>query len=93
MLPVTSFDDLDQVIEYANATEYGLAAYAFTNNLKTAVHIAERLEFGMVAINDWAASATEAPFPGWKQSGIDRECGLEGMEEDLETKPVGIGGL
>lgn len=93
VLPVTSFDDLDQVIEYANATEYGLAAYAFTNNLKTAVHIAERLEFGMVAINDWAASATEAPFPGWKQSGIGRECGLEGMEEYLETKLVGIGGL
>lgn len=93
VLPVTEFSDVDEVIAYANKTEYGLAAYVFTESLKTATRVYEQLEFGMVAVNDWAASCIEGPFPGWKQSGIGAECGQEGLEEYLETKLVGIGNL
>lgn len=91
VLPVTSFSSVDEAIALANRTEYGLAAYAFTRDLSTAVRCYEGLEFGMVGINEWTPQAIEAPFAGWKQSGIGRECGPEGLEEYLETKLVGIG--
>jgi len=93
VLPVTPFDSTDEVLRLANATPYGLAAYAFTNDLKTALRLAEGLEFGIVGINDWTPSAIEAPFAGWKQSGMGRECGKEGLEDYLETKLVSLGGL
>lgn len=93
VMPVAGFEDIDEVIRQANNTEYGLAAYVFTRDLSTAVKIAESLEFGIVTINDWAASTIEGPFPGWKQSGIGAECGREGLEEYMETKLVGIGGV
>lgn len=91
VMPVTGFDSVEEVLRLANATEYGLAAYVFTNDLNTAVRMYEGLEFGMIAVNDWSASTIEGPFPGWKQSGMGRECGLEGLEEYMETKLVGIG--
>jgi acyl-CoA reductase-like NAD-dependent aldehyde dehydrogenase len=93
ILPLFSFDDLDDAIIKANDTEYGLAAYVFTNNLKTAIHAAERLEFGMVGINEWAPHGTELPFGGWKQSGQGHESGSEGLYEYLEKKLISIGGL
>ena len=93
VLPVTPFESVDEVIAMANATPYGLAAYVFTRDLKTAIRTYEGLEFGMVAVNDWTAGSIEGPFPGWKQSGIGRECGQEGLEDYMETKLVGIGGL
>ncbi len=93
ILPLFSFDNLDDGIEKANNTEYGLAAYVFTNDLKTAIHAAERLEFGMVGINEWAPHGTELPFGGWKQSGQGHESGSEGLFEYLEKKLISIGGL
>ena len=93
VLPVTPFDDVDEVIGLANATEYGLAAYVWTNNLKVAMRCSEALEFGMVGVNEWTPQSIEGPFGGWKQSGIGRECGQEGLEDYLETKLVGIGGM
>ena len=93
VLPVTSFDDIDEAIHLANSTRYGLAAYVWTNNLPSALHAAERLEFGMIGVNEWTPQAVEAPFAGWKESGIGREAGAEGLEEYLETKLVAIGGL
>ena len=93
VLPVISYDDLDEAIALANSTPYGLAAYVWTNDLKTALHASEQLEFGMVGVNEWNASATEAPFGGWKQSGLGYESGTEGLEEYLETKLVAFGGL
>ncbi len=93
VLPVVSFSETDEVIELANRTPYGLAAYVFTQNLKAAIHASEKLEFGLVAVNDWGVSHVEGPFPGWKQSGIGAESGMEGLYEYLETKLVGIGGL
>lgn len=91
VLPITPFDDLEQVLSMANATEYGLAAYVQTNDMNTAIYAYERLEFGMIAINDWLPSTPEAPFGGVKQSGMDRECGAEGLESYLESKTIYIG--
>jgi acyl-CoA reductase-like NAD-dependent aldehyde dehydrogenase len=93
VLPVSTFDGVDEAIALANRTRYGLAAYVWTNHLPTAWRAAERLEFGMVGINEWTPHATEAPFAGWKESGVGRESGAEGLEEYLETKLVGFGGL
>jgi succinate-semialdehyde dehydrogenase len=93
VMPITSFDDADEAIAQANDTRYGLAAYVWTNNLRTAIRASERLEFGMIGVNEWAPQAVEAPFVGWKESGIGREAGLEGLEEYMETKLVAIGGL
>jgi len=93
VLPVASFEEVDEAVALANQTPYGLAAYVWTENLKTAIRCYEGLEFGMVGVNEWAPQATEAPFPGWKQSGLGAESGREGLEEYLETKLVAFGGL
>lgn len=93
VLPVTAFDELDEAIRLANATPYGLAAYVWTNDLKSALKASEGLEFGMIGVNEWTPQATEAPFGGWKQSGLGHESGAEGLEEYLETKLVSMGGL
>ena len=87
---VTPFDDLGQAIRLANATSYGLAAYVWTNDLNRATRVAEALEFGMVGINEWYPHATEAPFGGWKQSGIGQEGGREGILEYLEKKLISM---
>ena len=63
------------------------------HDLKAAIALSEGLEFGIVGINEWAAHATEAPFGGWKQSGLGHESGAEGLSEYLETKLVSVGGL
>jgi succinate-semialdehyde dehydrogenase len=93
VMPVASFDRVDEAVDAANSTRYGLAAYVWTNDIRTAVRAYERLEFGLIGVNEWTPQAVEAPFPGWKESGLGREGGLEGLEEYLETKLVAIGGL
>lgn len=93
VLASTAFDRLDDAIAWANGTRYGLAAYVFTNDLAAAVHAYERLEFGMIGVNEWAPHATEAPFSGRKDSGVGHEGGREGLLDNLETKLVSLGGL
>lgn len=93
VLPITSFATAEEVLARANATEYGLAAYLFTSDLNTALAMAERLEFGMIGVNDWMPVTPEAPFGGVKGSGIGRETGAEGILEYLEQKAVFIGGV
>ena len=61
--------------------------------LGTAMRASERLDFGMVGVNEWTPQAVEAPFVGWKESGVGREAGSECLEEYMETKLVAIGGL
>ena len=68
LMIVIPFETKEEVLEWANDTEYGLASYVFTNHIKTANFYAENLEFGMVGINEWAAHGTELPFSGWKSS-------------------------
>ena len=93
VMPVLSFDDIDEAIAQANATDYGLAAYVFTRDLATAFKVSEELEFGMIGINDWFPSTPEAPFGGFKQSGLGREAGSEGILEYVEPKTRYFGGL
>ena len=88
--PITRFADDDEDLAMANDTEFGLVAYAFTQNLSRAIWVAEGLETGMVAINQGMVSNPAAPFGGVKASGLGREGGVEGIEEYLETKYVGI---
>ena len=73
VMPVASFDDVDEAVAMANSTRFGLAAYVWTHDLPTAIRASERLEFGMVGVNEWTPQAVEAPFVGWKESGIGRE--------------------
>jgi len=91
VMPVIPFSSRDEVIEWANNTPYGLAAYVWTNNINDAFFYSERLEFGMVGINEWAPHATEAPFGGWKQSGLGHESGSEGLYEYMEKKLISWG--
>jgi succinate-semialdehyde dehydrogenase/glutarate-semialdehyde dehydrogenase len=91
--PLSIFRTDDEAITMANNTEYGLAAYAFTRNFNRAYKLMERLEAGSVGINDAVPSTSQCPFGGFKQSGIGRELGAEGIEEYLETKHVSIGGI
>jgi len=88
--PITTFSTDDEGIALANDTEFGLVAYAFTEGLSRAMSVAERLETGMVAINQGIVSNPAAPFGGVKASGFGREGGAEGIEEYLETKYVGL---
>jgi succinate-semialdehyde dehydrogenase / glutarate-semialdehyde dehydrogenase len=87
---VASFTDEEDVIRLANATEYGLSAYVFSQDLSRALHVSERLESGMVAINRGLVSDPAAPFGGVKQSGLGREGAAEGMSEFMETKYVAV---
>lgn len=91
VLPITPFDETAQAIQLANDTRHGLSAYVWTNDLRIARQTSEALEFGLVGVNDWNPFATEGPFTGWKESGIGRESGPEGLDEYLETKLISIG--
>lgn len=93
VMAITPFDTLEEAIALANDTEYGLAAYVWTNDLRASIRLSEALEFGIVGINEWAAHAIEAPFGGWKQSGLGYECGEEGLHEYLEKKLISIGDI
>jgi acyl-CoA reductase-like NAD-dependent aldehyde dehydrogenase len=93
VMPIAMFEDAEQAIAEANRTRYGLSAYVWTNDLRAAMRTAERLEFGMVGVNDWAPQSVEVPFAGWKESGLGREAGAEGLEEYLETKLIAFGGM
>jgi len=93
ILPVTSFKSTDEAIELANTTEYGLAAYIWTNDLNIAIKVSENIDFGIVGINEWAPHGTEAPFGGMKQSGQGSELGHDGVFEYMEKKLISIGSL
>lgn len=93
VMPVIPFDDVDAAIARANDTDYGLAAYVYTRDMATAFKVSEELEFGMISINDWLPSTPEAPFGGFKQSGLGRESGTEGILEYVEPKTRYFGNL
>jgi succinate-semialdehyde dehydrogenase/glutarate-semialdehyde dehydrogenase len=90
VMPIMNFDNLDEVIRQANNTRYGLAAYVFTNDLTTALKMAEGIEAGIIGINDPVPATPQCPFGGMKESGMGRELGHEGLEAYLETKYVAI---
>ncbi len=90
LMIITSFHTKEEAITLANQTDAGLAAYVWTNDLRTATHCSELLEFGMVGVNTFSATAIEGPFSGWKQSGIGCECGTEGIQDYLQSKLINL---
>lgn len=91
VMPVLDFSKIDDVIAAANNTNYGLAAYVFTNDLTVTWRMAEGLEAGIIGVNDPVPAAPQCPFGGMKESGLGRELAHEGLEAYLETKYVSIG--
>ncbi len=89
--PVMKFQTESEVIERANGSPYGLAAYAFTTSIDRAFRMAEALEAGSIGINDGVPTTSNAPFGGFKQSGWGRELGVEGLDAFLETKHISFG--
>ncbi|WP_282166613.1 NAD-dependent succinate-semialdehyde dehydrogenase [Shewanella japonica] len=86
--PIFEFDDEAQVIEMANDTDFGLAAYFYANDISLVYRVSEALEFGMVGVNTGLISTEVAPFGGIKSSGIGREGSRHGLDEYLEMKYV-----
>lgn len=83
---VMPFDGLADGLAEANRLPYGLSAYAFTTNARTAIDVADGLEAGMIGINQYRIVATELPFGGTKESGHGSEGGIEGIEHYLTNK-------
>jgi succinate-semialdehyde dehydrogenase / glutarate-semialdehyde dehydrogenase len=88
--PVIGFDDEDAAIAAANDTEYGLVAYVYTRDIKRAFRVVEKLQTGMVGLNQGLVSNPAAPFGGVKASGFGREGGPEGIDEYLSIKYVAM---
>jgi succinate-semialdehyde dehydrogenase / glutarate-semialdehyde dehydrogenase len=86
--PILIFDTEEEVIQRANATKFGLAAYFYTRDLARLMRVAEQLEYGLVGANDATGYTHEIPFGGFKESGLGREGGHEGIEEYTEIKSV-----
>jgi succinate-semialdehyde dehydrogenase / glutarate-semialdehyde dehydrogenase len=86
--PVVRFSDEAELIDWANATEYGLVCYVYTRHLNRGLRVSEALETGMVGLNRGLVSDPAAPFGGVKQSGLGREGGHDGLLEYLETKYI-----
>jgi succinate-semialdehyde dehydrogenase/glutarate-semialdehyde dehydrogenase len=93
LAPIFAFDTEDEVIQLANDTEFGLAAYFYSRDVGRVMRVAEQLETGMVGVNTGLISTAEAPFGGVKQSGLGREGSKYGIEEFLEIKYVCLGSL
>ena len=91
--PLFRFQDEDEVIQMANKTRYGLAAYFYTRDYGRVWRVAEALEYGIVGINQALLSTNFGAFGGVKESGIGREGGKYGIHEFLEVKYLCLGGL
>jgi len=85
---IQTFSGEDEAVRRANDTEYGLVAYVFSEDMKRALRVCERLDYGMVGLNRGLVSDPAAPFGGTKQSGLGREGGHEGMLEFMETQYI-----
>lgn len=91
--PLVKFNGDDEAVALANDTEYGLAAYFFAKDVNRCWRVAERLDYGMVSINDGIFSNEVIPFGGVKESGLGREGGVEGLDEYMNVKFVNFGGF
>ncbi len=91
LAPISAFDRMEEAVERANHTPFGLAAYVFSENIREAIWIAENLEYGIVGVNDGLPSTAQAPFGGFKESGLGREGSHYGLDEYLEIKYISLG--
>jgi succinate-semialdehyde dehydrogenase/glutarate-semialdehyde dehydrogenase len=91
--PIFKFSTEEEVIELANATEFGLASYFYARDLGRVFRVAEELEYGMVCVNDGILSTETAPFGGVKESGIGREGSKYGIDEYIEIKYITLAGM
>jgi succinate-semialdehyde dehydrogenase/glutarate-semialdehyde dehydrogenase len=91
--PVISFETEEEAIRLANATPYGLAAYFYSSDVARIFRVAEKLEFGMVGVNESIITSEAAPFGGVKHSGLGREGSRYGIDDYLELKYVCLGGV
>ncbi|MEL7429822.1 MAG: aldehyde dehydrogenase family protein, partial [Pseudomonadota bacterium] len=91
--PVYKFETEEEALKMANATKYGLAAYFYTNDLGRTYRVMEGLEYGLVGVNEGVITTVEAPFGGFKESGLGKEGGYQGIEDYVESKYVCVGGL
>jgi succinate-semialdehyde dehydrogenase/glutarate-semialdehyde dehydrogenase len=91
--PLFRFKTEQEAIKLANDTEFGLAAYFYSRDVGRIFRVAEALEYGIIGINEGIISTAEAPFGGFKQSGLGREGSSHGIEEYLETKYMALGGI
>ncbi|WP_135822276.1 aldehyde dehydrogenase family protein [Halostella litorea] len=90
VLSVISFEDCEEAIQIANDSPYGLMAGIWTEDLTTAHTVADRLDYGMVTVNEYPVTQPQTPFGGFKQSGLGREQGTEALREYTQTKNVNI---
>ena len=86
--PIMTFKDIDEAIKLSNDTKYGLVSYVFTKDLKTAFHIAESLQCGIVGINNVSGAEVPYPYGGWKESGMGLELSYYGIEKYLLVKHI-----
>ena len=91
VLPLIPFDSEAEAVAAANNTEYGLAAYVLTRDISTALRVSEALEYGIIGLNDAVPTVPQAPFGGWKESGMNREGGYEGIHSYMEVKYISVG--
>jgi len=89
-LPIFIVKDLEEAIERANDTPYGLGSSVWTKNVERAYHAAERIQAGTTWVNSPPIARAEVPFGGFKQSGFGRELGIEGLDHYYETKSIQI---
>lgn len=88
VMAVLPFDDEDEVVRRANATNYGVAGAVFTNDFNRAHRAADAIEASSVWINDYNALPPEIPFGGYKHSGVGRENGLQTINKFIQVKTV-----
>ncbi|MFJ7934499.1 NAD-dependent succinate-semialdehyde dehydrogenase [Sporosarcina sp. NPDC096371] len=91
VLPISTFTTEVEAIRRANDSIYGLAAYVFTENITRGIRVTEKLEYGIIGLNDGLPSTQQAPFGGFKQSGLGREGGQHGIDEYIEMKYISLG--
>jgi succinate-semialdehyde dehydrogenase/glutarate-semialdehyde dehydrogenase len=91
--PLFRFKDEAEAIAFANSTPYGLAAYFYSRDVARVWRVAEKLEFGIVGVNEGIVATEVAPFGGVKESGLGREGSRHGLDEFLEMKYMFLGGL
>jgi aldehyde dehydrogenase (NAD+) len=88
VMSILKISDIDEAIERANNTEYGLAAAVFTESIDNAIYVSNALRAGQVYVNTYGAPQPTVPFGGFKNSGIGRELGHQGLDNYLEDKTV-----